>query len=74
MASTPNEVWIDSSKQSVPVLKGEYPTSDDVEEWSMGVEAALSILNLGDVLERDWGIEALRVKTNRTDEEKAKLL
>ena len=51
-ASTPDEVRIDSSKQTVPVLKGTFPSADDVEQWSMGFEAALSILNLGEVLEQ----------------------
>jgi hypothetical protein len=72
--NTPDEVCIDSSKQTVPILKGAFPTPDAVEEWSMGFEAALSILNLGDVLEEDWGIEDIRPKTDKDDDERAKLL
>jgi hypothetical protein len=73
-ASTPDEVKIDSSKQTLPVLKGTFPTADAVEEWSMGFEAGLSILALGEVLEIDWKVEDIRKLSTRTDRDKAKLL
>jgi hypothetical protein len=73
-ASTPDEVKVDSSKQTLPVLKGTFPTADAVEEWSMGFEAGLSILALGEVLEIDWKVEDIRKLSTRTDVDKAKLL
>jgi hypothetical protein len=73
-ANTPDEVKVDSSKQTLPVLKGTFPTADVVEEWSMGFEAGLSILALGEVLEIDWKVEDIHKLSVRTDRDKAKLL
>jgi hypothetical protein len=72
--NTPDEVKVDSSKQTLPMLKGTFPTADAVEEWSMGFEAGLSILALGEVLEEDWKVEDIRKLSVKTDRDKAKLL
>jgi hypothetical protein len=50
--NTPDEVRVDGSKQTLPVLKGKNPTADQVDEWSMGFEAALNIFGLREVVER----------------------
>jgi len=75
-AVSKDEVKIESTKQTVPVLKGTSPTADDVEEWAIGFSAALAILNLADALEKDHGINSINAKAEdqRTKTENAILL
>ena len=73
VTTTLREVRIDSSKQTLPVLRGTNPTADEFEEWSVTFEAVLSVMNQLDALENEWNIDYLRRKPDKTAIECARL-